>query len=361
MDLLDIAQKALVFDSEETVNKVISGMVKNRVEEAVITENNSYKGIVFAKDLVKRKITNPEKSKIKNFIHSIHIFDSKTSVEDLLNSIVVNDYPMAPIEKNGKFFMVTKLDILGYIKNNPVFKNKKAEDVMLEPLYVSTDDTLSTAISIIRDANVSRLVVVNKKGKTEGLLSTLNLLRSYVERQKLRLGGTSGEKIKLGDVKVSSLMTKEMKTVSPETNVKEIIDIMQKNKTTTIAVEKEENLLGIVTPRMILKLASKKASKIYARVSGIQEEDPFIKSIVNKEIERTINKLERFWPISYLLVNIRKQRKAGKKRIYSVKARMITKKGIFHAETSEWDLTKAVKIVLDRIKRELIKEKERRG
>ena len=357
MNILSFSRRAIVFDSEETINKVVSKMMQTETEEVVITEKGIYKGMVFAKDLIKRKITNPEKSKIKNLVHSVPLFDSKVKLEEILKSIM-GDYPSIPIKVDKDFFVVGRTDILGYVKNHPLFKKKTAGDIMLDPIYVSSDDTLLTSVSIARDSGVSRLLVVNKKGKIEGMLTPFELLRICIERERISSGGASGEKIKLGEVVVSSLMKKNILTATPETKIREIIEMMQKNKISTIVIEKDRNPIGIITPRIILKLALKEAPRIYTRISGIEEEDPFIKSIVKKEIERTMTKIERFWPISYFVVNVAKHRKEGKKRMYSVKGRLVTKKGMFNAESNEWDLTKAIKNILDIIEREVIKKKE---
>lgn len=104
---------------------------------------------------------------------------------------------------------------------------------------------------------------------------------------------------------------------------------------------------------------SKDVEGVKVTVSGIHEEDGFIRSIVYGEIEQEISKLGRMVPISQFVMHVRKYHKDGKRVKYSVQARLLTEDGDFFADDYAWDLTKATKGVLGKMEREVIKKEEK--
>ena len=66
------------------------------------------------------------------------------------------------------------------------------------------------------------------------------------------------------------------------------------------------------------------------------------------------SKLEReLKNISKLIVHIKPQSKGGHKKRYQVKARIIAPTKIFEAESFEWDLSKALHVCLEDLKKEI--------
>ena len=98
---------------------------------------------------------------------------------------------------------------------------------------------------------------------------------------------------------------------------------------------------------------------IHVTVSGIEEEDEFTRMIVHEEIQRELKKLDKMIPVSSFSMHVRKYRKEGKRKKYSIHARMMTAKWDFFADEHEWDLTKATKGVLEKIEKEFIRKEEK--
>ena len=124
-------------------------------------------------------------------------------------------------------------------------------------------------------------------------------------------------------------------------------------------IEKGGKVAGIVTPKLILKLLGQEVQGIYVRVSGLQKEDTFIKGVVDEEIRNEIQKLARFFPIDHMVMHVDRYHKTGKRVKYSVRASLITERGIFFAKDHGWDITKAVRGILHKLEREIIKKNEK--
>lgn len=359
MNLLDIAESVLVVNSKDPVSKVTSRMFRTRKSEVVVFEGKDYKGIVVARDLAKRKINEPHKMKIGKFVKMIKPISPEAQLEDVINSILINDYKSVPIQKGKDFFVLTKLNILNRLKNDPWFKNKRAGDIMLFPHCVSSSDSITTAMAVLRDLNISRLPVINEKDRIEGLVDAIDLLKADTDRKRVGLGERAGTKIPLREVYVTSLMNKNIPKAKPSTLVKRLIEMMLEKKTPCVVIEDEGRVVGIVTPKLIFKLIGKKVKGVYVRISGLQEEDNFIKSVVDEEIRNEVRRLGKFFPIKQMMIHVDRYHETGRRVKYSVKARMMTERGMFFADDHAWDVTKAVRGILQKFEREILKKKEK--
>ena len=121
----------------------------------------------------------------------------------------------------------------------------------------------------------------------------------------------------------------------------------------TVVVEKDEKFLGMLTAKDIFKLIGKSVETVYIRVSGLEGEDDFIKTKVDEMIENTLSKLVKVIPVNYIAIHAETHQTGGRKTKYAVQGRLVTEKGSFFADDTEWDPTKAVKIFLEKIEREV--------
>ncbi|MBU0898585.1 MAG: CBS domain-containing protein [Nanoarchaeota archaeon] len=359
MSLLPICESPLIFDPKDSVSKLSAKMFDKKKHEAIVLDKNNYLGMVFARDLVKRKINKPEKTEIKKFVTNINPISFETSPEDVINTVMVNDFKSVPIKKGNNFLVLTKLSLLNSIKDSESFRGKKLEDVMVFPYCVSDDDSIATAMSVLRQTGVSRLPVLNKNSEIEGLVDTLDLLKANISRVRLQKGERLGDKIKKREALISSLTRKNTPTLSPKDSVKKSIEEMVKTGISTVLVKDKKKLVGIITPKMILKLFSGDVSGVLVTLSGIKDEDPFIKSVVDEEVSNSVKKLNKIIRIEHLIVHIDKHHKTGDRVKYSVKARLMTEKGMFFANDFAWDLTKAIGGMIHKVEKEMIKKKSK--
>ena len=95
---------------------------------------------------------------------------------------------------------------------------------------------------------------------------------------------------------------------------------------------------------------------IHIRVSGLREEDVFTRDGVYDEMVGTMKKLMSMLTISDFTLNVKKYHETGDRKKYSVKIRLITDKGDFHADDCEWSIFRAVKKTLEKLEREVFRK-----
>jgi CBS domain-containing protein len=359
MKIDDILEKAFFVKPDESLSHVVSRMADEKRYEAFVFDGG-LKGIVTMDDIVKRQISEPQKMKISYFMKPVTLFSVETPVEDIINYMLVSEHRSLPVEKDGKIYSVTKPRLLGFIKED-IFQGKKAKDVMQTPYCAKADDSLSTVLSAMRDTGMSRIPVLEEGGKFAGLVDSLALAGMLIERERSHMGEKGGEKMRLGGVGIGSFAVTDVMITGPDTELKEIVRKVSGEGIYTIVVEEDDKFMGIITLKDILKLIGKSLETVYIRLSGLADEDEFVKKKIDGMIENTIQKLLKVVKVNYVVIHVEEHKKKEKsdRRKYSVQGRFVTDKGNFYASDYEWDPIKAMKLFLEHIETEIHKQKEK--
>ncbi len=122
-----------------------------------------------------------------------------------------------------------------------VKKVKRSESGMiLEPVTITKDETVSTAKSIMREYGIGGIPVINDKG----------ILIGIVTNRDLRFEGNNERKIE------EVMTSKDLVTVSEGTSLKQAELILQSNKIEKLpVVDKNYKLVGLITFRDIIKVS----------------------------------------------------------------------------------------------------------
>ena len=121
---------------------------------------------------------------------------------------------------------------------NQVLKVKRSGSVMIEnPYLVSQDETISTALDIMTEKEVSGLLVVDSESKLVGILTERDVLFEPLDSAKL----------------VKELMTKDVITSKPGINVDEAKDILKNNRIEKLPlIDDDQKIHGLYTTQDIL-------------------------------------------------------------------------------------------------------------
>lgn len=370
MNISSIAVPALVVDPDEPVSKVSSLLFRMKTQAAVVARGGTYVGVVHARSLAKKAIANPEKEKIKKYAESVTLLASDASLEQAANVIVVNRHDALPIQNGLQFRMVEKLDVLRALKSHPSFAKAKARDLLKPAICVNQTDSVASCLALLRKAGITHLPVVDRQNRLQGIVEATDLLRTDISRSRAKQGEVSGEKVKLSQIQVSSVMRQPL-MVLPDASVSVVIERMAAEKfPTAIVVDSDTNpvVRGILTPTPLLKLTGKPvprigqgpAAGIYMNLSGFQNEDPFVVEGVDGEVTAFLQKIAKRIPVDYIVLHQdRHEEKHSHRMRHDVKARLITEKGFFFARAEAWETGKAVKQVLERLQREVTKKQEK--
>jgi len=357
MRLEDVLENAFIIKPDDALSHIVSRMLEEKRYEAFVFDGG-LKGIVTLDDIVKRRVSEPQKMKISYFMKPVTMFSVETPVEDIMNYMLVNEFRSVPVEMEGKIYVVTKPKLLKFVKDE-VFAGKKAKDVMQASYCASINDTLLTIASVMRDTGTNRVPIIDDKGRFAGLADSMNLAKILTDRERSTFGERVGEKARLGDIAINKFLSTAIMKVGPETDMKQVVKKISNEETCTAIVEDDGKFMGIITIKDIFKMIGKSLETVYIRVSGLHDEDEFVRKKIDDMLEKTVQKVLKVVKVSYVVIHVethKKKEDRSERMKYSVQGRFVTDKGNFYASDHEWEPTKAMKIFLERIESEIYKQ-----
>ncbi|MEM6494137.1 MAG: CBS domain-containing protein [Pseudomonadota bacterium] len=109
-------------------------------------------------------------------------------------------------------------------------------------LSVSRTDSVQTAICTLYEKRIGALIVLDEAGEIEGILSERDIVRRLAD-----LGQD------LAETRVEEIMTREVKTCSPEETLERVLHTMTQGRFRHMPVIDNEKLVGIVTIGDVVK------------------------------------------------------------------------------------------------------------
>lgn len=107
---------------------------------------------------------------------------------------------------------------------------------------VRSDTPVREAVRRLKAANVGALVVSDDGATVAGILSERDIVRALVDHDN-----------DLPDLKVGSLMTREVSTCRPEDRIKDLMGVMTRGRFRHLPVLQDGRLVGIVSIGDIVK------------------------------------------------------------------------------------------------------------
>lgn len=345
-----LLEPALVVEARTPLSKVIPLLLRRRRDEAVIVEGSRYRGVVYGRDIARRRSGDPASLPVRHFLTRVAPA-GRLDTSSLLNAMTINDYKSVPVLLEGKYYIATNLSLLADLQSHRAFA-RPAREVMRYPYAISSSDTLFSALNLCRDMDIERIPVLGENERLDGLLTTNTLLRAWTERTRPRRGETTGEELHPLEVRASSFAEQNYLTASPDTPVAELARQMAGKQLDTVLVTEGRRLTGIITPKNILRLVGEERTGAIVSISGLRVVESFQRDEINEHTDHLLRRLANIVPVDYLAVHVEQQQKGGVKTRYTLHARLITGKGFYFAQAEDWKLGRAFTRLYDTLWRE---------
>ena len=150
----------------------------------------------------------------------------------------------------------------------------KARDVMVSPVItVGDNETVRNVAKLLIAKRISAVPVVNGAGKLVGIVTEADLMRrveagtehSYSWWLSFFLGdrAIAADYVKSHAVKVTDIMTRDVKTADPETPLHEVADLFEEHHIKCVLiVSKGGDLVGIVSRANIIQAVASARPKL---------------------------------------------------------------------------------------------------
>ncbi len=356
-----MSKNVICLSPDDTVSDLISLVEKNHIREIPIVENKKLRGIVYSKDIARKGVTNPQKTKIAKVIKSHPATVSPNQdINEAAELILKNGLIGLPVvEKDRVVGIISMHDIIKFSSKTKQFRQTKAEQIMSVPETIGRDADIGKARLLMRERNISRLPVVDKNNKLSGVVTIFDLLKAVKPRERMDFYSMAAEKETIMGTPVSTIMDKKPITAEGKNSLNEIVNLIDKNRIDGVIVLDGGQPVGVVTEKDLLEVyvSSFKQKGIFYQISGLKDEDDFIVATVNRMIRDSLQKLTKMTKSEFFFLHVKRYDKRGKVK-YSIRTRLMTERGVFVSKSYAWDLREAVDTALDKLEKIIIRGKE---
>jgi len=361
MKVKDIMSKDIIYlTPEDNVSKLISLIEEHNFREILVIEDEKLKGIVYSKEIAKKGITDPTKTKVNALIKSPPpVLSPDQNIDDAANLIFKTGLRALPVVEDNKVIGIVSLhDIVDVAAKAKVFRQTTAESIMSTPELIREDSDIGTARVLMREKNISRIPVLDRNQKLSGVVTIFDLLKAVKPRERISFYSMDPEKETTMEIPVSTVMNKMLTTASEKTSLNDIVNLIRKDETDGIIIVENNFPIGVITEKDLLEVyvSSLKKKGIYYQIIGLGDEDDFIVETIDRMIRDTLQKMSKIFEPQFFFLHIKRYDKTGKIK-YSIRTRFRTNKKTFVSKSFAWDLREAVDKALDNLKRIMIKEK----
>lgn len=117
--------------------------------------------------------------------------------------------------------------------------------MMSNPITTTPETSIVEVADVLKENHIHRLPVLDKKGKLVGVITEKDIL--HATPSPVSSLSVYEMPYMLSKLKVSDLMSKNVRTVSPDTTVEEAAKIMVEDDLSCLPVIESEELVGIVS------------------------------------------------------------------------------------------------------------------
>ncbi|MFW6110537.1 MAG: CBS domain-containing protein [Thermoproteota archaeon] len=219
----------------------------------VMDEDGQYKGVIAHRGVV-RSTLNLSTTKVETLMRpapKVKLHDSLSRAAKLM---IGSESMQLPVYSGEKLVgVITHEDVIHGAVLGQWGKNKVSEVMTQNPYVVSEEESVGSALSILRREGISHLPVI-KDGRVTGMLSIRDIIDKVLKpRKRQELGERSGEKGKVLSISVKGIMSEPVITISPESTLQEAEDKMHEFDISSLVVTKNEKPVGIITKRDFLE------------------------------------------------------------------------------------------------------------
>jgi len=342
---------------EDTVSKVISLMLDNKIHQVPVVARNSYKGMVYVKKLIEVG-TFPRTTKVQTVTVNTTSLEPEAEIWEASQAMIRSGLRALPVIANNELVgILSETDLALAVDVGNAF----VDEVMKGAIVVEEDSTLSYALSNMKKQNISRLPVVRKNSKLVGVIDTLDIVQ-ILGVPKERMSGSRTTMLSAGSdradfrsVKAGEIMHKAS-SVKIGTRLKDALKLLK--RTEEIIVTDNDMPAGIITPKDVIKFSMPEHKGPVIQIAHVEDES--VKQEIMTELTKFLKRIAgRFDSIYSFEVSVDRHRT----RKYSMHGKLMTTKGLVSARSAGWDVRSASKELVSRLDRRIgdYKSDRRRG
>ena len=378
MDVTEIVDSAFdTFDETTPVSKLRGAFEDSGKKTLLITVDGDFEGIVTRRDV----LSSHEKGnrKARSLVRPVPTIERHEDLREAARLMIAGDTRVLPVLDGEKLTGVVRADdLLEHVQS--YLSVLDAEDVYTaEVVSVEPETTLGKALSMFREERIEHLPVVDEDNGEDvvGICSLYDVLE-FVTREVQRsqggdpnedmdastgghhggFGAREGESADLLDLPVRNVMVETVGTTTPETTLDSVLEIMCDHGGSSVVVEVEGTLDGIVTKTDLLEsLTWTDEGRLPVQVFGTDLMAETTREELGERIEAAASKY-RHMRVLEAKVHFKEHDETfrGMSQIHA-RVRLYTDRGTFMASGKGYGDRHAFSLALNAVERQILEGK----
>ena len=354
-----IQSAATIIDPKHTVSQTIDKIIKNDSYDAFSKHGKTVYGTNVRELLSARTVTS---MKVEPFLHPIPSVSPNDDLEKVAKIINHHRTRSIPIVEKDEILGVVKAENVLKVLSNLDNKWIKASLIFTPtPITIDHNTLLSSARKIMISKRIDHLPVTDN-GQLKQVLTSYHVLQTLIPEERLGKKTMAEKRITRFGSKVKNIGTNKISQCKPNDNISTVIKSMLENNTSFSLVMLWDNIQGIITYRDILDLFETKVENdipiyIIGMPDGERDAD-----MIGSKFKKTLQRLNKTSPeIQEARISIKRQRIWGTKKLYQITALIITPHKTLSFKEEEWDLSKSIENINQKILKSLSKKDRERS
>jgi CBS domain-containing protein/ribosome-associated translation inhibitor RaiA len=349
-----------VFDVKTSMSEIINAVKK--YSAVVVNKNDSYYGVVDTRVVYRNnkgmKFYNKESA--EKYATRTNAISGSTRINDAIYYFYKSRLTALPYVEDGKVKGVLKRStLIKMLLSLGDMKGINVEEAMTAPvLAIDINTALSQASAVMRNRNVNRLLVMNGD-RFEGIVTNFDIIDKYIVGDD-RMPEMRSDKHRSADITLGSVVNRNPVTIDSAKSLEDAARIMIEKGISSVIVTKKGKPVGVITPINIIEsvLAKRGTSSNNVFISGFDSSTYEYEDEIRESLISFMDKIARMKKVDPDYITLRIKKIKGRR--YELHARLaLKKKGMIIASESGNLLDRTVNDLLEKLKKDAIREKER--
>ena len=341
-----------VIDSNATVSKAISEMVRYKTNTILVVDNNKFVGAISSLQILNSNV-DTSKTKVKSLMKTPPILNTDSKLKDVIREFIETEFSILPVVDNGE--IVGGIYISDIVKSVDI--DAKVSDVMsISPATLHIQEPIGKARSLMHSARTDKLLITDDNYRLVGEITVFDLLRLFLSHTRSNTEGQIiGEKAHISSNPVKSIVKDTEMQVPGNMALSEAIKLLETYKTPLPISNQRGEPVGILSYKEILShLMEPEVPTAFVEIVGLVDEDQFTVGLVKKVIAEYTKKIATYIPnIERVHVYLKRLHDKSAQVEYEITPKVVYGKDVYTATTTSWDLVSGVTSAFEKIRKQI--------
>ncbi len=346
----------------DTLNDVISKMKKDHLREVPVLDGERPVGLVSYQSFLMRRSL-PLSSKVEQVMRPAPRLEEDMTVTAAVEELMSAGVRGAPVVRNNRMVgFISRTDVIKVLPRVDKLKDRQVSEFMSKsPQSVTEKESVRKAQMMMKGLMEKSLPVVDNGGRLVGAVSMQEVMEVLWTPKAAKpaneiIGGREAPEIAVG-----SVMSRPAVSVAPADTIGKVASLMVEKGLATVFVAEDGKLVGVVSQADLMEqvISLKTREGVYVQITGLDEEDPDVYTILYEQIEKSMRRIDKIQFPRVFTVHVSAYHHDGLRSKYSLHARLTTDRGMYYASGTDWDLHRTVDSLLDQLEKTVKREHER--